>query len=60
MNITLEQLHEDIVGLKREIRSLREIVAEDFELSDNVKKDILHSRSQGKLVSHEEMRKEFG
>jgi len=58
--ITLERIHEDIIGLKKEMEKLRLIVAENYELSNDVVEDIKASRKNKDLVSQEEMRKEFG
>ena len=61
-SITLEKIHEDLNGLKKEIEHMRTLIEEDFELSDDVVKEINESRKRPKeeLISHEEMRKEFG
>lgn len=57
--ITLETIHEDIVGLKQEVQSLKDCVHEDFlELSESTKRDIEESHTQiasGKFVSLEEV-----
>ena len=59
--ITLEQIHEDIMGLKKEIEHLKTLVEEDFELANDVVKEIEESRNRSKedFISHEEMGKEF-
>lgn len=57
--ITLEQLHEDIIGLKKEMEQLKECFHEDFlPLSEETKKDIEESRNQiraGRIVPLEEL-----
>lgn len=60
--VTLEQLHEDLVSVKEEISRLRALVQEDFELADDAKADIKASRKRPStaMVSHDEMRREFG
>jgi len=58
--ITLERIHEDLIGLKKEMEKLRLIVAENYELSDDLVEDIKSSRKNKVLVSQEAMRKEFG
>lgn len=60
-NVTLEQIHEDLVGLKKEIEHLKTLIEEDFELSDDVVKEIEESRNRSsqEFVSQEDMREEF-
>lgn len=58
--LTIERLHEDLVSIKKELKYLRFLVAEEYELNDDVIHDIQKSRKRAKLISHEEMRKEFG
>ena len=60
-SITLEVIHEDILNLKREIDDLKNLMKEDFELSDSLITDMKESRKRSKkeFISHEEMRKEF-
>ena len=60
--MTLEHLHEDIKSLKTQIAHLTHIMEEDFEISDEVRTEMIKSRSRqdSRLVSHEEMREEFG
>ena len=59
--ITLERIHEDILDLKEEIKDLKNLMMEDFELSDDLVKEINESRKRSKkdFISHEEMGKEF-
>ena len=60
--ITINQIHKDLIELKEEIAELRAFIEEDFELTDNVSEEIDYSRKRPKreFISHEEMRKEFG
>lgn len=60
--ITLEQIHEDIVDLKKEVERLKALIEEDLEPSDDVVKGIEESRKRPKeeFISHERMKKEFG
>lgn len=57
--ITLEQLHEDLVELKKDMEQLKECFHEDFLLlSEKTKKDIEESREQikaGNVVRLEEL-----
>ena len=61
-SVTVEQIHEDLVSIKKEIEHLRTIVEEEYELADDVIIDIEESkkRSSHAMVSHKEMKKEFG
>ncbi len=60
--INLEQIYKEIINLKREMEQVKTIVAEDFELADDVLKDIEESRGRAEeeFVSDEDMKKEFG
>ena len=59
--ITLDKVNKSILDLKKEIEELKEYIYEDFELADDVVKDIEASRKRPKkeFISHEQMRKEF-
>lgn len=58
----MKQIHEDLVEIKRELKHLKTIVEEDYELADDVAQEIDESKkhSDEEMISHEEMRKEFG
>ncbi|MFP4112340.1 MAG: hypothetical protein ACLFUO_05045 [Candidatus Woesearchaeota archaeon] len=60
-SLTIEQLHEDMLGLKKEVKHLRKVIEEDYELADDVIDDIENSKSRDskEMISHEEMRNEF-
>ena len=59
--ITLEQLHQDMIGMKKELFHIRTILEEDFEPREEVVQEIERSRKRPKaeFISHEEMRREF-
>lgn len=59
--ITLDKIHEDIMGLRKDIEHIKSVVDEEYELVDDVVIDIKKSknRAEKEFVSHEEMRKEF-
>ena len=59
--VSLNQVNENILELKKEIEELKECIHEDFELADGVIDDIEESRKRPKkeLISHEAMREEF-
>ncbi len=62
--ITLEQIHEDLMNLKKEVGELKQCFHEDFlELSEETRKDIEQSRQQfreGKFVTEAETKKRLG
>jgi len=60
--IILQQIHEDLLNLKKEVSHIKILIEEDLELSDDVVREIKDSRKRPKeeFISHEEMRKEFG
>ena len=60
--ITLSKIHEDIQSLRKEVEEMKLVIEEDLEISDEVVKEILESRSRSKeeLISNEDMIKEFG
>tara|TARA_Y100000310_G_C20362876_1_gene659809 strand:+ start:323 stop:505 length:183 start_codon:yes stop_codon:yes gene_type:complete len=57
--VTLEQIHREIIGIKRDIKGLKDCFHEDvLELSEETKKDIEESRQQikeGKFVALEDI-----
>lgn len=61
-SVSLDQVNENILDLKKEIEEIKEYIHEDFELAEDVIDDIEESRKRPKeeLIPHEEMRKEFG
>lgn len=60
--VTIEQIHDDLIGIKRELQHIRHLVEEDHELANDVVKEIEESRGRSpkEMISHEEIRKEFG
>ena len=60
--ITIEHVHNDILSIKKELEHLRTLLEEDYELAYDVIADIKESkaRSPKEMISHEQMRKEFG
>jgi hypothetical protein len=61
-NITLNQIHEELIGLKKEVAHIRLVLDEEYELSDHIIKGVKESRNRPKneFVSNEAMRAEFG
>jgi len=60
-NITLTQIHKDLLALKQEVAHIRLVMDEDFELSDHVVKGVEESRKRPakEFISNEAMRAEF-
>ncbi|MBU0907436.1 MAG: hypothetical protein KKE05_04755 [Nanoarchaeota archaeon] len=62
-NVTLEQVNKNIILLRQEIQKVAEIVEESYlDIEDDLDYEIEESRKNDrkKLISHEEMKKEFG
>ncbi len=59
--ITLEHLHKDIEEIKFELKRISSIIKEDFELSENTKKELEEARKEplSSYIGHEEVLKEF-
>ncbi len=59
--ITLEHLHNEVLGIKKELKRISFILREDFELSDGAKKELKEARKEpiSSYVDHEEVLKEF-
>ena len=60
--VTLEQIHEDIMGIKEELVEIKTILEEELELAEDVREEIEQSRNrpQQEFLSHGELKKEFG
>ena len=61
-NVTLTQIHKDLLVLKKEVAHIRLILDEEYELSDHVTAAVNESRNRPKkeFVSNEDMKAEFG
>ncbi|MFQ6137106.1 MAG: hypothetical protein ACE5PM_08005 [Candidatus Hydrothermarchaeales archaeon] len=59
--ITLEQLHKEILGIKEELKRISSLLEEDFELSEEAKKELYEARKEpiSSYVDHEKVIKEF-
>lgn len=57
--ITLEHLHEDMIGLKQELELIKSIIEEDFELTPQAKKALEKARKTSKTeyISQDALRK---
>ena len=61
-NITLNNIHQDLLFLKKEIVHLRTLLEEDLDIADAVQKEVQESRNRPKkeFISHKAMMEEFG
>jgi len=59
--ITLERLHKEVLGIKKELKRISLILGEDFELSEEAKKELREARKEpiSSYIDHEEVLKEF-
>ena len=59
--ITLERLHKEMLGIKKELKRISFILGEDFELSEKAKKDLREARKESisSYIDHEEVLNEF-
>jgi len=67
-SVTLEHINKNILvlnkeleAMKHEIEEIKEYIREDYEISDDVKKQIEESikRPESEFISHEEVKKRF-
>ena len=59
--ISLERIHKELVHLQKDMEFVKKVIAEDFELSDEAKKELKEARATPteEFTSQEEMEKEF-
>jgi len=60
--MTLQQLHEDMIEIKKDLQYIKETIDEDFQVAEDVRQDIQESRKRTKneFISHQDLKKEFG
>ena len=60
-NVTLEQINENIMELRKDIEEIKEYVREDFELADDVTKEIEEAKKtpRSEFIKHEDVVKRF-
>lgn len=58
-NVTLETIHNELEGIKGEIKFIRHVMEEDYRLSDWAKKELVEARKipDSKLIDHEEVKR---
>ena len=61
VTVSLEQVSKSIIELRREIEELKEYIHEDFELADDLKKEIEEAKKtpRSKFIKHEDVVKRF-
>lgn len=59
--ITLEHLHKEILDIKKELKKISFLLEEDFELSEEAKKELFEARKEpiSSYIDHEKVLKEF-
>ena len=59
--VTLEQINRNLIDLKKDLEEIKEYMREDFELADNVKKEIEEAKktSRSKFIKLEVLRKKL-
>lgn len=60
--INLNQVYQQLINLKQEVADLKIIIEEEFDVAEDVIKEIEESRKRPikEFISHEDMKKEFG
>jgi len=59
--ISLKVIHEDLISIQKDMKFIKHVLAEDFELSGEAKKELEEARKTPKsqYLTQEEMEKEF-
>lgn len=60
-SVSLKTIHEDLKNLQKDMQFLKHAIAEDFELSNEAKKQLEEARRtpRSEYISQEDMEKEF-
>ena len=60
-DVTLKQINENILELKKDMEEIKEYMHEDFELADDVKKEIKEAKKtpRSEFIKHEDVAKRF-
>ena len=53
--VSLQTIHEDLRILQREVQQIKEIIIEDFRLSEDDKKALKLALKEGKLLSKKQV-----
>jgi len=59
--VTLEQINKNIMELRKDLEEIKEYIHEDFELADDVKKEIEEAKKtpRSEFIKHEDVVKRF-
>ena len=59
--VTLKQINENILELKKDVEEIKEFIHEDFELADDVIKEIEEAKKtpRSEFIKHEDVAKRF-
>lgn len=60
-DVDIKHVHEDLIKLKNSVELVKNILAEEYELSDSAKKALKEAREvpDKELISHGEVKKRF-
>ncbi len=61
MAVTLEQINRNLDELRRDVAQIKEYLKEDYELSDDLKREIQEAKKtpRSKFISHDEVMKRY-
>ncbi len=59
--VSLEKIYNQVLNLQKDMNFVKKVIAEDFELSDEAKKELKEARATpiDEYTSQEDMEKEF-
>lgn len=59
--VSLKTIHEDLRNLQKDVQFIKHAIAEDFELSNEVRKELEEARKtpRAEYINQENMEKEF-
>lgn len=59
--LTLGHIHKDLLEIKVELKRISSMIEEDFELSDEAKKELAEARKESlsEYIDHEDVAKEL-
>ena len=58
-SISLKQVHREVLELKKEIKEIKLLIKEDFELSDWAKDELKKARLENSATSHKDILKKY-
>ena len=59
--VSLEKIYDGLMDLQRDMAFVKKVIAEDFELSDEAKKELKEARAtpKGEYINQEVIEKDF-